>query len=94
MKKHHILLILLIAGIAAFQLNEARVLKNTESGTRAELAMLRDAVKKSPGSEGASPFSRRSPGSRLPAIDPQALMADLTAILKGGPEGDSAKRMK
>lgn len=93
-KKHHILLVLLIAGTAAFQLNEARVLKNMESGTRAELAMLRDAVAKSRGPEGSSPLSRKGPGSRIPAIDPQALLADLKAVSQGGPGGDLETRMK
>ncbi len=57
MKRYHILLILLIAGIAAFFLKEARDLKSMESNTRAELAMLRDAVGRSAGQDGSSPFS-------------------------------------
>jgi hypothetical protein len=84
MKKHHLLLILLIAGIAAFQLNQARVLKSAEINTRVELAMLRDAVRKSKDLEGgSSPFGRNS-NSRSSGIDSRALIADLTDSLESG----------
>lgn len=93
MKKHHILLILLVAGIAAFFLNETRLAKNTEANVKAELTMLRDAVRKSPGRDESS-FSRASSNSRPPSIDPQAFVTDLTAILKSGPEGNLQEHMR
>lgn len=92
MKKHHILLILLVAGIAAFFLNEARVTGNTETNVKAELAMLRDAVRKSPGPD-VSSFSSKSSNSRSSFIDPQVFVADLAAILKSGQEGDIRELM-
>jgi len=91
MKRHHIILVLLIAGIAAFFLNETRKLKGMESTTQAELAMLRDAVKKSPAA--ASSITGRNYSTRRPVIDPKELMADLTAIFKQGPGEDSERRM-
>lgn len=93
MKKHHILLILLLAGIAAFFLNETRVTRNTEANVKAELAMLRDAVRKSPRTDRFS-SSNRSSISRPPTIDPQAFVADLKALLKGGSEGDFQELIK
>lgn len=91
MKKHHILVILLVAGIAAFFLNETRKLKGMESTTQAELTMLRDAVKKSPTAKAAPEV--RSSGARRPAIDPKELIADLAATSKHGAGGESEKRM-
>jgi hypothetical protein len=91
MKKHHILLVLLIAGIAAFFLNETRKLKGMESTTQAELTMLQDAVKKSPAT--ATTLAGRSSSTRRPVIDPKDLMADLTAIFKQGPGEESERRM-
>jgi hypothetical protein len=83
-KKHHLLLMLLLAGIAAFQLNEARVLKSRESSIQTELALLRDAVIKSKGSKGDPPLSGKSANSRPSVIDSQALITDLTAALQSG----------
>ncbi len=91
MKKYHILLVFLIAGIAAFFLNETRKLKGMESTTQAELTMLQDAVKKSPAT--ATTLAGRSSSTRRPVIDPKDLMADLTAIFKQGPGEESEKRM-
>lgn len=93
MKKHHFLLILLVAGIAAFFLNETRVTRNTEANVKAELAMLREAVRKSPDQDGSS-FSSKSSNSRPPVIDPLAFVTDLAAVLKSGPEGDIQELLK
>lgn len=93
MKKHHFLLILLVAGIAAFFLNETRVTRNAEANVKAELAMLREAVRKSSDQDGSSFFSK-SFNSRPPVIDPLAFVTDLAAVLKSGPEGDIQELMK
>lgn len=93
MKRHHILLILLVAGIAAFFLNETRLTKNTETNVKAELAMLRDAVRKTPVPDGSS-FSSKSSKSRTPVIDPQAFVSDFKTILKNGSDGDFRQLMK
>lgn len=87
MKKHHIILVILLAGIAAFHLNEARVGRITETSVKTELAMLRDAVRKSPRPDGSS-FPSKSSNARPPVIEPQAFVADLSAILNSGPDGD------
>ncbi len=93
MKKHHILLILVIAGIAAFLLKEARDLESSESGIRTELAILRDAVKRSHATDRSTATPSGSPGTRSPAIDPRALMADLKDILEAGPTDETMERM-
>lgn len=82
MKKHHILLVLIIVGIAAYFLNESRNLQSRESIASEEIKMLRDAVKKSPGAGTASTLVGKS--SRLPAIDSTKFIADLADILKSG----------
>lgn len=92
MKKHHILLILLLVGIAAFFLNEGRKLKSTESNARDELNMLRDAVKKSPAAATASNLTGRR--SRPPALDTAKFNADLTDILKNGQDEETRKSME
>lgn len=89
MKRHHILLILLLVGVAAYFLNETRNLQQTESSARAELDMLRTAVKKSPGAS-STPLGKSS-SSRPPAIDPAKFSADLSNILKGGPGEETRK---
>lgn len=94
MKKLHILLILLIAGIAAFFLNESRSLKGRESIAQVELSMLRDAVKKSPGGAASFTPSGRSSTSRPAAIDPKEFMADLADILKSGSNAGAEERLK
>lgn len=93
MKKHHIFLVLLVAGIAAFFLNEARVARNTEANVKAELEMLRDAVRKSPHPDEFSLLSKSS-NPRPPVIDPLAFVTDLAAVLKSGPEGDIPELME
>lgn len=89
MKKHHVLLVLVIAGIAAFFLNQTRNLNKTESKVREELVMLRNAVKRSPGS--TSTLAGKISGSRPSGIDPEKFTADLTEILKAGPGGETGK---
>ena len=92
MKRHHILLILLLVGITAYFLNETRKLRSTESNARKELDMLRTAVKKSPGL--ASTLAGKSSNSRPPAIDPAKFSADLSDLLKGGPGEETKKGQK
>jgi hypothetical protein len=92
MKKHHILLIILLAGIVVFFLNESRNLKGRESVARAELAMLRDALKKSPGAATASTLAGK--GSRPAAIDPAKFIADLADILKSGSGAEARKSLE
>jgi hypothetical protein len=94
MKKLHILLILLIAGIAAFFLNELRSLKGRESIAQVELTLLRDAVKKFPGGAASSTLSGRSSTARPAGIDPKAFVADLTDILKSGSNAGTEERLK
>jgi hypothetical protein len=87
MKKHHILLLLTIVGIAAMFLNQARNQNNREASTSAELAMLRAAVKKS--SEASTTHAEQDSGSRTPAIDVTKFITDFTALLKAAPENTS-----
>jgi hypothetical protein len=92
MKKHHIILILLFVGIAAYFLNEARNLKDSESIASEELNMLRDAVKKSPGAATSSTLAGKS--SRPPAIDTTKFTAELTDILKAGSSPENGKKLE
>lgn len=94
MKKHHLLLILILLGVAAFFLNDARDLRNRETSASGELKLLRDAAKRSPGAAASSILSPGNRGSRRPAIDPNGFMAELTGILQGGSGGESQERMK
>jgi hypothetical protein len=89
MKKHHILLILGVAGTAAFFLNETRNLRSRESIAIGELVMLREAVRKSPGAATASILGGKS--SRLPGIDPAKFTGELADILKNGPGAETQK---
>jgi hypothetical protein len=91
MKRHHILLILLLVGITAYFVNETRNLRSTESNVSAELDMLRAAVKKSPGA--LSTRTGKSSNSRPPAIDPAGFAADLSDILKGRPGEETRKSL-
>lgn len=92
MKKHQILLVLVIACIAGFLLNQTRNLKETESSVREQWVMLRDAVKRSPGA--ASALAGKSPNSRPPAIDPAEFMANLADSLKSGPGEETGKSLE
>lgn len=92
MKKHHILLILLLVGIAAYLLNESRNLRSRESIASEEIKMLRDAVKKSPGAGTASTLSGKS--DRPPAIDPAKFIADLADMLKSTSGDENQKAMQ
>jgi hypothetical protein len=92
MKKHHIILILLLVGIAAYFLHEARNLKDSESIASKELNLLRDAVKKSPGAATSSTLARKS--SRPPAIDTAKFTAGLTDILKAGSSPENGKKLE
>ncbi len=92
MKKHHILLILLIVGIAAYFLNENRNLKGSESIANEELNLLRDAVKRSPGA--APSFALAGKSSRPPAIDTTKFTAELTDILKAAPSPENGKKLQ
>lgn len=94
MKKLHILLVLLIAGIAAFFLNESRSLRGRESIVQVELTMLRDAVKKSPGGSASSTLPGRSSTSRPTGIDPKSFMADLAEMLKSGSNAGAEERLE
>jgi len=89
MKRHHLLLILLLVGIAAWFLNETRNLKKTEAKTRAELDMLRTAVRTSSGSD--TTRSANSTNARPPAIDPIRFSSDLRDCLKGGTDEEVRK---
>jgi hypothetical protein len=92
MKRHHLLLILLLVGIAAWFLNETRNLKKTEAHTRAELDMLRTAVRTSSGSDSAR--SGKGTNARPPAIDPVRFSADLSDCLKGGTDEEVRKGLE
>lgn len=94
MKKHHILLILLLGGIAAFFLNETRNLKRRESIAHAERVMLRDAVKRPPGTATASTPAGKSSSPRPPAIEPAKFAAELADLLKGGAAGETGSGME
>lgn len=76
MKKHHILLLVILAGIAALLLKETHGLKQSESRVQAELKLLRDALKKSPGLA-TTAASGRSSHPRSSAIDSAAFLSDL-----------------
>jgi hypothetical protein len=75
MKKHHILLLVILAGIAAFLLRQTHGLKHAESQAQAELKLLRDAVRKSPGV--ATTASGGSSDLRPAAIDSAEFLSDL-----------------
>ena len=92
MKKHHILLVLIIVGIAAYFLNESRNLQSRESIANEEIKLLRDAVKKSPGAGTASTLAGKS--SRPPAIDSAKFIADLADILKSGSGDEKQKALQ
>lgn len=92
MKKHHILLVLIIVGVAAYFLNEARNLKGRESLANEEIKLLRDAVKKSPSATAASFIGGKS--NRPPAIDTAHFIADLADILKSSPSSEKQSTMQ
>jgi hypothetical protein len=92
MKKLQLLLVLLLAGIAAYFLNEGRKLRGSESIASEELNLLREAVKKSPGAAPSSTLAGKS--SRPPAIDTTKFTADLTDILKAGPGPENGKKLE
>lgn len=89
MKKHHILLMLLLACVATIFLKQGRDIRQMESTARDELNMLREAVKRSP--EGATAPNLTTRSSRSPAIDTAKFSADLSDILKGG-QGEGSRQ--
>jgi hypothetical protein len=91
MKKHHFVLILLLAIIAAVFLNEGRKLKSRESSVRDELNLLRDAARKSPGTA-VSLFTARI--SRPPAIDPETFSTELANMLRSGSSEDARRNLE
>lgn len=92
MKKHHFILTLLLAGIAAYLLNESRTLKDGEAIASAELKLLREALEKSP-EAAASSFSTGK-SRRTPAIDVAVFTTGLADILKDGPDLANRQRIK
>jgi hypothetical protein len=92
MKKHHYLLILMLVGIAAYLLNQTRSLKDSEAMTSEELNLLREAVKKSPGTATSSTLAGKS--HRAPAIDTTKFTAELTDILKAGFSPENEKELE
>lgn len=94
MKKHHLLLLAILAAIAALFLKEARDLGRTESRVRAELQLLREAAKRSPGIATASAAPPEGGRLRSPAVDPSQFLADLGRLQAGTAHEDSRQGMK
>lgn len=89
MKKHHYLLLVILAGIAAGLLKQSYGLKQSESRLRSELTLLRDAAKSSPGIT-ISTGSVRNTDARPSAIDPAEFLASLDV---DSSSGDLRQRM-
>jgi hypothetical protein len=90
MKKHHVLIILLLAGIAVFFLNETRNLRSDEAIVGEELKMLREAVRKSPGA--SSTRAETNSSSRPPVIDPTKFIADFTTLLNSSSDNNGQNK--
>jgi len=89
MKKHQILVVILLAGIAAYFLNEGRKLRGNESIASEELNMLREAVKKSPGAASAAKLAGKN--NLPPAIDAKKFIVELSDFLKAAPSTEKGK---
>lgn len=76
MKQHHVLLLVIFAGIASWGLWQSHELKQSESLVQTELNLLRDAAKRSTGMTPNTPSGRGS-NPRSSPIDSASLLSSL-----------------
>lgn len=76
MKKHHLLLLIVVTGVATIFLKQTYDLNQTESLAREQLKLLRDAARRSSGMTGSTDSGAGSHGRSSP-IDSAALVARL-----------------